>query len=1352
MNSQEIFNLLITSILPALSDPTNAYNPQHLYVLRSLAEVKSIVLLTDIPSSEQLLVHLFVSFFDVIAGSSKASTGEQLGKNVEFHMTSILVTMVDESSNLPLEVVDTVVAQFLRVDPRAVNGAMGKSKKGSAVMDEKQSTLIVKELPLAYNMAKTICNTCPEKMARYISQYFNDVIVDASSSAAAKAPIKKASNRRVTDGLEDSDIDGVDGPTEEDLKELEKVHLLLRELWRASPAVLQNVVPQLEAELSAENVHLRSLATETLGDIVSGVGAAGLPSPPTMDPAVYPPVNLSDTTDSSLNQNVSTKPSSPQPFPQAHPQAFASFLGRSHDKSPLIRAVWTTGIGRILTTSAGGVGLGQQEGDRLIKDLTRMLQDADERVRIAAVKAVGRFTFRDVIFKLGSAGGLDKPGSALAILSERVRDKKQAVREEAMVVLARLWGVAAGAIASDEEQVVSAIGAAPSKILDTYYTNDPEITVLLDHVLYEQLLPLNYPPIKSKTTKSVNGGSQNTKNDQTNGNVESENVDPDKIRTERILLLVRHLDEKARKVFFVIQARQLQLSKYMTVFLQRCEDYNGGVMDQNEKAIKDNMTRLINSFAKQFPDSMRAAETLWKFAKTHDRRNYQLIRFCMAPESEYRTVTKAIKELVKRIEQNTTTPRDLLDVMIPLVYRVSVLVYNKSHVPAIMEYSKSDEKSLAATAQEMLREISTYTPEVLRAHVQEICRLLQDEAPHAKTTNDPGVVDNLKACASFASKFAKEIPKDRKFVHAMTSFALYGTPPEAAKHAVTIIMMTSDRKEMLAKTLVQKCIRDFRYGGEGFLARLAALSQLMLLAPNEVESENDAISGIAIEETLSQVRTLVAASSESYTWSSTVDIECEAKCWALKILVNRIRSLPDSDVLSDIASPVHKFLLNLIRNEGECSSRKDTPPTHKPHLRLLAARLCLKLCTKKTIDALITPSAFNALALVAQDSIFNVRASFLQRLKKYLGHSKLPQRFYTIPFLLAFEPNTSLRSNTITWIRSRVSQFCSLQAQQPSSKTNMVMESVFARLLSVLAHHPDYGATAEDLIDFARYILFYLNAAATEDSLSLVYHIAQRVKQCRNAISPSAEYDSHLYYLSDLSQLTIRKFEDAHCWNIQALPGKVRLPTTLFVEIKDHEEAQQVAERNHLPEGVEEGIDGLVKATMKAARSLGKKRRSENYESGEERVGKRIKSLPIRKALTKEKKAKVTKTPKKTKRRSSKEVQSSERRRSGRANVTGGKYVERDDEEDDEEMAEGVAAWAYANGTVVKDAGDEDEGDDESGRGEDEVEQEDELSEGSEEVREPTPPPPPPPKAIPAKGKKAATVFKGTKKSAGKGG
>ncbi len=664
------------------------------------------------------------------------------------------------------------------------------------------------------------------------------------------------------------------------------------------------------------------------------------------------------------------------------------------------------------------------------------------------------------------------------------------------------------------------------------------------------------------------------------------------------------------------------------------------------------------------------------------------------------------KEFTKRIE--TSSP-GLLDTLTLILYRVSLIIFNKSHVSAIIDYSKSDENSLAGIAHEVLQEVSSKTPEVLKAHVQAICRTLQDEAPTAKKPNDPSAIENLKACASFASKFIKEIPQDRKFVQAMTNFALFGTPPEAAKYAVSIIMTTSDKKELLAKDLVKKCVDGFTYDGQGFLSRLATISQLMLLAPDEVDEESDAIVDIAIKQILLQVRTTTDP-SEPYMWSNTVNTECEAKCWALKILVNRVRSHSPIESLPGVASPVYDLLSTLIINKGEISPQKNTPSSHKPRLRLLAALLFLKLCTKKAHDSLLKPAAFNNLTLVANDSEMRVRSSFLYRLKKYLIRQRLPQRFYTIPFLYAFEPNHDLQAETATWIRSQAAFFYNLKSQSPilaqTNRAAITLESVFARLISLLAHHPDYSSIPEELVDFARFFMFYLQNVATEENISLIYHIAQRVKQYRDAVFPHkdsepSDFDSNLYHLSDLAQLTIRKYEEAHSWIIQTLPAKIKLPASLFVEITSHDEAQQIAERNYLPEGVEEEVESLVRTSIRAERSAGKKRKSEGDANDGSRESKKAKAIPIRKANTKEKRApKVgtrTKTPKKkapgnvsasASGYANGDAGSSVRRRSGRVKLTEGKsYAERDDEEDDEEME--VLSWEYVQDELSQD---EDEG------------------------------------------------------------
>jgi sister-chromatid-cohesion protein PDS5 len=1300
--------MILNSILSALSNPSHPYNQQHMYVLQSLAEVKSIVLATELPHAETYIEHLFGMFFDILSGSAKSSTGEQLSKQVFFNMTSILVVLVDEMEVLPQEVVDTIIAQFVRVDSR-VTPTNTNLKKGSAKTDDNQSTLELKELPPAYAMAKTICNSCEEKMAREVSKYFSDIILESTASSRE--------NRR--EGGDDDDAeDSFVGASEQDLRELDKAHRLLRELWRASPAVLQNVIPQLEAELQAENVKLRQLATETLGDIVSGIGAAGPPPPPNMDPAAYPQATMASKFDYPVHVNLFTIPSAPQSFPHTFSSTYSAFRGRRQDKNPIIRAAWTTAVGRILATNAGGGGLSHGDEKALVEDLARMLNDSDEKVRLASVRAIGNFSLPDVINKLGRLGGVDKEGSVLANLSERVKDRKPAVRNEAMETMARIWGVASGEIANGNQEVIELVGGASSRILNAFYTNDPEIQVLIDKVFYEILLPLTYPPIKSKTQKTVSGNSQRVQDSQAAADTAedgSKKKEPDELRAQRILVLLKTLDERAKKIFFSICARQVAVSRYLMAYLQSCEEYNAGVMDKDDEKIEARLTKLINEIAKFLPDHGKLSSDLWKFAKAHDRRNYQLLRFCMKPENDFRFVFNSIKEFKKRMEA-TNPSSGMMESFLPLIYRASIILNNRSHVPVYMDYAKTDELSLANTAHALLNEISQRSPEVLKANVKEICLSLQSEAPTESKANGPGTVESLKACAAFARRFTDEIPQDAKFVTAMNNYALYGSPPEAAKHAVSIIMASSKRKELMAKDLVKKCLQGFKYGNKGFLPRLAALSRLCLLAPDQVEEHVDVIVDLALNDILSKVRspteeTSAEESSIQYRWSDEVDDECQAKIWAIRILVNRLRATKNDDNLTEKAATLYKILDKLIAYEGELFPEKNTPPTHKPRLRLAAARSYFKLCLSKSHDQLLLPQAFQNLAMVAQDMLVGVREGCLQRLRKYLGHNRLPPRFYTPAFLIAYEPAPKLKSETTTWLRSRAAFFAAYKSSSTDasgavvSKTSTTLEAVFARLISLLAHHPDYGNSVEELKEFGRYLVFYLNTVASENNISLIYHVAQQVKGCSDAISlPSkrgtpkpastTDFTERLHTLSDLATLTIRTLIENKGWALQSLPVRLTLPRSLFIEIHEHETAQQLAETDYLPDGISDEIQKVVRGALRrSGASISKKRKS--TADGEGNAKKRSK-MPVRE----KKKERSQKTPRKKKAhdwdasdddeeeedeatpgqsaadrmRAQLEVSRRQSSRKSNASTTQGLYRERDDSEDEEELVAANAA------------------------------------------------------------------------------
>ena len=77
----------------------------------------------------------------------------------------------------------------------------------------------------AYRLAVQVCNQTADKLQRQVCQYFTDVIVNNSQ--------------------------------ESEFDEVQKAHSLIKRLHHACPALLHNVVPQLEEELRTVRQALR---------------------------------------------------------------------------------------------------------------------------------------------------------------------------------------------------------------------------------------------------------------------------------------------------------------------------------------------------------------------------------------------------------------------------------------------------------------------------------------------------------------------------------------------------------------------------------------------------------------------------------------------------------------------------------------------------------------------------------------------------------------------------------------------------------------------------------------------------------------------------------------------------------------------------------------------------------------------------------------------------------------------------------------------------------------------------------------------------------------------------------------
>ncbi|OAA55565.1 sister chromatid cohesion and DNA repair protein [Niveomyces insectorum RCEF 264] len=1329
---KDVFGLFINSILPALQDPSNTYDAQHKYVLHSLAEVRSIVLLNDLDNSDALQLQLFSSLFDAVS-APKNVAGGRLPTDVEHDISDVLICLIEEGANVPPKVVDVIMAQFLRA---AAPGALrDKGVPDKDELDRYQSTLLLKEEPPAYQVAKLICLTCADKMIRSVAQYFSDVIIDFSGvggggggggnggggagansgSGASGSRLNGHKGGAGKDSDDEGDEDeGLHGPSESDLREMKKAHLLLRELWRAAPQVLSNVVPQLEAELSADNVYLRKLATETLGDMISGIGAAGPPPAPNLDPAAYPPLRLTDEPPARASDSILTTPTSPHSFAQAHAHVYQSFINRKNDKSALIRTAWVAAAGYILSTSAGGIGLSREEETVLVVGLGDKLNDSDEKVRLAAIKAIECFTFRDIVTKLAPHGGVSKEGSVLGNLADRCRDRKSHVRVEAMALLGKLWAAATGELAAGDEAVKTAFSAVPSRIFSTIYANDLELNLLVERIAYEYLVPLSYPAVK-KAQKAANGGRGSQ---QQKASAAASGIDADAVRAERILLLVRSLDASAKRAFFALQSRQPQFSEVVSRFLKQCEAYNGGVGESGKKA-SPSLEKSIDYLSQFFPDAPKVRADLQRFAKLNDRRSYQLIRFVIGPENDFTTMYRAMKELVKKLQ--VTNASGILDTLLPLLYRSGCIMFNRSHLITILEYSKAGHGDMAAVANEMLKEVSQRNPGLFKTTIGELCKELITQAPTDTRENDPVVIDSLKACSSYAAKYPQELPRDRKFVQAWINFALYGRPEKAAKYAVNILLATKDEKSMVSATeLAQKVSKDWRFDAPRFLNKLVAVSQLARLAPSVV-ADSEEESRRLVMDILRNVRTAATENDPDWADDADLDEEGRAKILCLRYLVQQLLGTADLDEAKKDAKNIIRFMVKFVTQDGEAAKSKATPKHHRARLRLAAAQAILKICAHRQFDELLSPADFNTVALVTQDPQPQVRRGFIEKLQKYLVAGKLRPRFYTIVFLAAFEPVTDFRNQIETWIRSRTRHF--LEAKQN------VLEGVIARLISLLAHHPDYSANADDLVDHARYIVFYLNNVATEARLGLIYKYAERVKQTLDGINPEAS--ENLYVLSDLTQATIRRFQQRKGWVFESYPDKVGVPQGLYSPLPSHEVALEIARKQYIPEGVEDRLDDLLRAAEKkkkrkstddyhlshdAAHHAAKKAKTGTASSRPSEPSKSStaagktsasgggaaataarRTASSSAAATKPKTSSggAKKAAKASTAKASRAARfpDAKRRRSGRsAAATQHSYIERDSDEDDEEMLEGVAEWQYVGS-------DDDDDEDENGEG-----------------------------------------------------
>jgi sister-chromatid-cohesion protein PDS5 len=230
------------------------------------------------------------------------------------------------------------------------------------------------------------------------------------------------------------------------------------------------------------------------------------------------------------------------------------------------------------------------------------------------------------------------------------------------------------------------------------------------------------------------------------------------------------------------------------------------------------------------------------------------------------------------------------------------------------------------------------------------------------------------------------------------------------------------------------------------------------------------------------------------------------------------------------------------------------------------------------------------------------------------------------------------------------------------------------------------------------------------------------VKQFRDGITKSDVVSTRLHTLSDLAQAAIRRFADIYSQQhkfgggssgatnlLQTYPGKVGVPSSLFASMTSHREAQDVADKNFLPDEIDDLLDRVVRTAMKPKSSSHsaqsahvKKRKPESADTNGNSSAKKPRkeksvrgprkstsSVGISGRTPRRKRTGDDEWPSDVASEDDKPKSTSARRRSSRGVAKQGvSYADQDSDEDDQEMQK----WEAAPEAEDNDNDDEEEG------------------------------------------------------------
>ncbi|KAL9541955.1 hypothetical protein MBANPS3_008853 [Mucor bainieri] len=850
----------------------------------------------------------------------------------------------------------------------------------------------------------------------------------------------------------------------DDLDEVKKAHHLMRKINSATPDLLLNAMPLLQEEMKVDHLNIRQLATETLGEMFA-----------------------------EESSNVAEK----------YPNIWKTWLGRRNDKAPALRVKWVEACVDIYKHHPESV-------PELIECFKEKLTDPDDKVRATTCKIM-----RDIGIEHDSAS-MDK--DLVELVGARAKDKKNAVRVEAMATVGTIYNNCYQRIKANDKAAIEKAGWIPDLVLSCLYLGDLSVQANIESILQKYIFPEN---------------------------------DNDAERTERLVVVVDALKEKQRVAFLALLQKQKLFNQNMLTYVEMCENH----MDNNDVSEHDanKSDDFMKYLAARFADKARTFNALRSFLHRENDKDIKLLRNAIDLNRTYKQVYAAMNKLLSNLNDDQSA---IVDIFQSILNRACPLILNKSNISHLLKMTKSGRgrRANATTqrsivAQKILSDMSTVYPSMYANNLKDVISEIMSD-------NDSTADEGLQLLAEISKASVGEMKFQDDLVERLTAYVSDGSV-EQATHAATALAAMNNADLVLVDA-VADWSDDLYLNSPALLNRLASFAQIALYTPGLIHPHIASLVEF-VENDLLDAKTR-EFNDPNDEWSPYDELPelSQQKLTAVRLLVNYLIACKDLTEPEEFAvGRIFAILWKLMDISCESAVADKTNAAETSHLRLGATQSIVKLTEFTRYTSELTVPKFEKLSVALQDPCYYVRQEFAETLMKGLQSGQIHSRYYTLLFICAHEPELSLLKQVKSFVQKRLSV---MEVKQGESS---VVDSSLVRLIHLLAHHPDFSEAVEDLNDFGLYFRFFISCVATPDNVSYLYHIVQQIKISKDMVDESLSKNS--YILSDLACLLIKtKCKDAS-WPLDAFGGRVSLQSRLYHTLPAGVVQAETIKKNYLP-------------------------------------------------------------------------------------------------------------------------------------------------------------------------------------------